>query len=112
MRADADKNAAIVRRLPNGTPVEVLGVSGDWGHIRLKDGTEGAIENVLTLCSIASKAWYEGASQDEIETNPATTGPYTVTGVETASSITMTARADYSAMVDNSFAEKAMEALA
>ena len=41
MRADADKNAAIVRRLPNGTPVEVLGVSGDWGHIRLKDGTVG-----------------------------------------------------------------------
>lgn len=63
--------------------------------IYLKDDTEGAIEEILCHCSIASQAWYEGASQDEVESNPATTGPYTVTGVETASSITMTARPDY-----------------
>ena len=41
MREAADKNAAIIRRLPNGTPAEIIGVSGEWGHIRLKDGTFG-----------------------------------------------------------------------
>lgn len=41
MRESADKGAAVIRRLPNGTPAEILGVSDDWGHIRLKDGTIG-----------------------------------------------------------------------
>ena len=81
--------------------------TGDYTlTLHLKDGTEGAIENVLTLCSIASQAWYEGASQDEIETNPATTGPYTVAGVETASSITMAARADYWKSEDLAYVEQ------
>ena len=61
----------------------------------LKSAPDGAIEEVLCRCSIASQAWYEGASQDEIESNPATTGAYYVSGVETASSITMTAKDNY-----------------
>ncbi len=70
--------------------------TGDYTlTLHLKSGTEGAIEEVLCRCSIANQAWYEGASQDEIESSPACTGPYAVTAVETASSITMTARQDY-----------------
>lgn len=74
--------------------------------ITLKDATEGAIEEVLCGCSIASKDWYENASQDEIESNPACTGPYAVTGVETGSSITMAAREDYWKSENLSYVEK------
>jgi len=70
--------------------------TGDYTlRLYLKTAPDGAIEEVLCRCSIASQAWYEGASQDEIESNPATTGAYYVTGVETASSITMTAKDNY-----------------
>lgn len=70
--------------------------TGDYTlRIHLKDATEGAIEEVLADCSIASQAWYESASSDEIEGNPATTGPYYVAGVETGASLTMVARDDY-----------------
>ena len=61
---------------------------------------------MLCGCSIASKDWYENASQDEIETNPACTGPYAVTGVETGSSITMTAREDYWKSENLAYVEK------
>ncbi|MGN0998734.1 MAG: ABC transporter substrate-binding protein [Faecousia sp.] len=71
-------------------------VTGDYTlRIHLKDSTEGAIEEVLGRCSIASQAWYEGASQDEIESSPATTGPYYVTGLDTGASLTMQARSNY-----------------
>ena len=69
----------------------------DDTHVRitLKNNTECAIEEVLCKCSIASQAWYESATQDDIEGNPATTGPYKAAGIETGSSLTMAAREDY-----------------
>lgn len=71
-------------------------VTGDYTlRIHLKDDTEGAIEEVLGRCSIASQAWYESASQDEIEGNPATTGPYYVSAIDTGASLTMQARDNY-----------------
>lgn len=70
--------------------------TGDYTlQIHLKDATEGAIEEVLADCSIASQAWYENASPDEIEGNPATTGPYSVAAIDTGASLTMVAREDY-----------------
>ena len=70
--------------------------TGDYTlQIKLKAGTDGAIEKVLSTCSIASQAWYEGASEDEINSNPATTGAYVVTDMQTGSSVTMEAKDDY-----------------
>lgn len=70
--------------------------TGDYTlTIKLKNDTEGAIEEVLCSCSIASQSWYEGASQDEIESNPATTGPYSVENMEIGASLTMVAKSDY-----------------
>jgi len=70
--------------------------TGDYTlTIKLKSGTEGAIEEVLCDCSIASQSWYEGASQDEIEGTPATTGPYTVESMEVGASLTMAAKDNY-----------------
>lgn len=71
-------------------------VLGDYKlEITLTSGEEGAIETVLANCNIASKAWYESASEDEILTNPACTGAYKVTDVQAAHSVTMEARDDY-----------------
>lgn len=70
--------------------------TGDYTlQIKLKNTMDGAIEKVLTACSIASEAWYEGASEDEINSNPATTGAYTVSDMQAGSSVTLEARADY-----------------
>lgn len=70
-------------------------VLGDYElELKLTADTEGAIENVLNDGTICSQKWYEGASDDEIQNNPATTGPYTVSNLETAASVTFTAR-DY-----------------
>ena len=70
--------------------------TGDYTlTITLKDTSEGAIEAVLCECSIASEAWYENASEDEINSNPATTGAYTVTDVVTGSGVTLVAKDDY-----------------
>lgn len=70
--------------------------TGDYTlTINLKSDTEGAIEEVLCGCSIASESWYTSASQDEIEKNPATTGPYTVENMEIGASLTMAARDNY-----------------
>lgn len=70
--------------------------TGDYTvRINLKDSTEGAIEEVLADCSIASQSWYENASPDEIEGDPATTGPYSVSNVATGSSLTMVAKDNY-----------------
>lgn len=63
--------------------------------LKLKDSSEGAIEAVLCDCSIVSKDWYEKASDDEINSNPATTGAYTVSNVQAGSSVTLNANADY-----------------
>lgn len=63
--------------------------------IHLKDSGEGAIEAVLCDASIASKSWYEGASEDEINSNPATTGAYVVTNMAAGSGVTLEARSDY-----------------
>ncbi|MDD3794569.1 MAG: ABC transporter substrate-binding protein [Lachnospiraceae bacterium] len=64
-------------------------------EIHLKNAMDGAIEEVLCDCALASQAWYEGASEDEINSNPATTGAYTVSNMETGSSVTLDAREDY-----------------
>ncbi|MCI8914519.1 MAG: ABC transporter substrate-binding protein [Lawsonibacter sp.] len=70
--------------------------TGDYTlTINLKSDTEGAIEEVLCGCSIASESWYTSASQDEIEKNPATTGPYTVENMEIGASLTMAAKDNY-----------------
>lgn len=70
--------------------------TGDYTlTLKLKSDTEGAIEEVLCGCSIASQSWYEGASQDEIEGSPATTGPYTVESMEIGASLTMAAKDSY-----------------
>lgn len=70
--------------------------TGDYTlTLKLKDGSEGAIEAVLCDCSIVSKDWYENASDDEINSNPATTGAYTVSNVQAGSSVTLNANADY-----------------
>ncbi|MBE5838823.1 ABC transporter substrate-binding protein [Butyrivibrio sp.] len=70
--------------------------TGDYTlTLKLKDGSEGAIEAVLCDCSIVSKDWYEKASDDEINSNPATTGAYTVSNVQAGSSVTLNANADY-----------------
>ena len=70
-------------------------VTGDYTvTIYLKDKSEGSIEAVLTMCSIASQAWYEGASENEINSDPAVTGPYQVTEMSTGSGVTLKAR-DY-----------------
>lgn len=66
-----------------GTYYDGAEATGDYTlTLKLKNETEGAIEEVLCGCSIASQSWYEGASQDEIEGNPATTGPYSVESME------------------------------
>ena len=70
--------------------------TGDYTlTLNLKSDTEGAIEEVLCGCSIASQSWYEGASQDEIEGSPATTGPYTVESMEIGASLVMAAKDNY-----------------
>ena len=70
--------------------------TGDYTlTLKLKDSSEGAIEAVLCDCSIVSKDWYEKASDDEINSNPATTGAYTVSNVQAGSSVTLNANADY-----------------
>lgn len=71
-------------------------VTGDYTlTLKLKDTSEGAIEAVLTTCSIASQSWYESASEDEISSSPATTGAYTVTDMVAGSGVTLQARDDY-----------------
>jgi ABC-type transport system substrate-binding protein len=72
--------------------------------IKLADTSEGAIEAVLCDCSIVNQAWYEGATDDEINSDPATTGAYAVTDVQAGSSVTMEAR-DYWKTDDRSDAE-------
>lgn len=70
--------------------------TGDYTlTLKLKDTSEGAIEAVLCGCSIASQAWYESASEDEINSNPATTGAYVVTDMVTGSGVTLEAKDDY-----------------
>lgn len=70
--------------------------TGDYTlTIHLKDGSEGAVESVLCNCSIASQSWYEDATEEEINSAPATTGPYTVADMQTGSSVTLAAKDDY-----------------
>lgn len=70
-------------------------VVGDYElKIHLKSGEEGAIEQVLVNGTVCSQEWYEGANEDEIQSNPATTGPYKVTDFMTGSGMTLEAR-DY-----------------
>lgn len=71
-------------------------VTGDYTlQIKLKNTMDGAIEKVLTACSIASQTWYEGASEDEINSAPATTGAYMVADMQAGSSVTLQSRDDY-----------------
>ena len=67
--------------------------TGDYTlTLHLKDGSEGSIEAVLTMCSIADQEWYEGADENEINSDPATTGAYKVTAMAAGSGVTMEAR--------------------
>jgi len=69
--------------------------TGDYTlTLTLKDTSEGSIEAVLCGCSIANQAWYEGAAEDEINSDPATTGAYSVTDMATGSGVTLVKR-DY-----------------
>lgn len=70
--------------------------TGDYTlTIKLKDASEGAIESVLCNCSIASQSWYESAGENEINSDPATTGAYAVADMQTGSSVTLDAKDDY-----------------
>ena len=70
--------------------------TGDYTlTIKLKDSSEGAIEAVLCNCSIASESWYENASENDINSNPATTGAYSVTDMVAGSGVTLEAKEDY-----------------
>lgn len=70
--------------------------TGDYTlTIKLKDGSEGAIEAVLCGCSIASQSWYEGASENDINSTPATTGAYSVTEMVAGSGVTLETKDDY-----------------
>lgn len=70
--------------------------TGDYTlRIKLKNTMDGAIEKVLTACSIASQSWYEGATEDEINSAPATTGAYMVADMQAGSSVTLEVREDY-----------------
>lgn len=70
--------------------------TGDYTlTLKLKDASEGAVESVICNCSIASESWYEGADENEINSNPATTGAYTVADMQTGSSVTLEAKKDY-----------------
>ena len=69
--------------------------TGDYTlTIHLKDSSEGSAEAVLTMCSIASQEWYENASENEINSDPAVTGPYKVTEMSAGSGVTLESR-DY-----------------
>lgn len=70
--------------------------TGDYTlTIKLKDTSEGAIEAILCNCSIASQEWYENASENDINSTPATTGAYTVADMVTGSGVTLQAKDDY-----------------
>lgn len=65
-------------------------------EFKLKTSMTGVIEEVLShnnLC-IVSKEWYESTSGDERQTNPATTGAYTVQDVAQGSSVTLVRNED------------------
>ncbi len=80
--------------------------TGDYTlTINLKDSSEGAIEAVLCDCSIASQSWYENATEDEINSNPATTGAYIITDMVTGSGVTLEAKDDYWKTEDKADAE-------
>lgn len=65
-------------------------------QIKLKLATAGVIEEVLTQKQIfiADQEWYESTSADERQTNPATTGAYTVKDVAQGSSVTLARNED------------------
>ncbi len=65
-------------------------------EIKLKTSMTGVIEEVLSgnQLFIASKEWYESTSGDERQTNPATTGAYTVKEVVQGSSVTLARNED------------------
>lgn len=91
-----DKLAVLGYVTDIGTYYAGAEATGDYSlQIKLKNTMDGAIEKVLTACSIASKSWYEGASENDINLSPATTGAYTATDMQTGSSVTMEARKDY-----------------
>lgn len=70
--------------------------TGDYTlTLHLASDAEGAIEAVLCDCSIADEDWYENASDDEINSTPATTGAYIVTDMKTGSGVTLEAKDDY-----------------
>lgn len=80
--------------------------TGDYTlTITLADTSEGAIEAVLCDCSIASESWYENASEDEINSDPATTGAYIVTEMTAGSGVTLEAKEDYWKTEDKADAE-------
>ncbi|MBQ9046728.1 MAG: ABC transporter substrate-binding protein [Solobacterium sp.] len=93
-----EKSAELYNFSPYLTNVESLTASDDT-HLTMKLNTKvpGTIETLVcdSRLSIVSKDWYEGASDDEIMNDPATSGPYTVKSVISGSEVVMTARKDY-----------------
>ncbi|MCD8014281.1 MAG: ABC transporter substrate-binding protein [Lachnospiraceae bacterium] len=80
--------------------------TGDYTlTITLASDTEGAIEAVLCDCAIADEDWYENASDDDINSNPATTGAYIVTEMTAGSGVTLEAKDDYWKTEDKSDVE-------
>lgn len=70
--------------------------TGDYTlTMNMKSSADGVIEKLLTAASIASEEWYENASENDINSDPATTGAYTVTAMVAGSSVSMEARDDY-----------------
>ncbi len=62
LRAKPDQNSTALAQYPTGTVVEILGVTGNWAHVRVQDGSTGfmllkyvggdpgaAVKNAFTL---------------------------------------------------------------
>lgn len=70
--------------------------TGDYElEITIKTGAEGEIEQVLSEAYIVSQSWYENATEDDLLNDPACTGRYYVTEVQSGHLVTIEARDDY-----------------
>jgi len=84
--------------LQYGTDVEYFKIIDDY-HMQLKvtKTIPGVIENLLrgSQITIVDKDWYEGATDEERQMNPATTGRYMVEKNVSGSEIVLVANDDY-----------------
>lgn len=61
----------------------------------LNQAMPGAIEAILNSVAIVDSEWYANATEEEITTNPATTGPYTVESVESGTGFVLLVNEDF-----------------